>query len=142
MNVIRERIGMVIRPRRSAWFSAALRAGIPALWLAASIGLRAQTSPVYGMFDGQEFMQVGGFTSPYRAAYWTVWAQGYPPGELEDAQLLTQLGKAFEMSVDGKAGNATGGEDYMTAQQRETDHPVGTYTLEVTKQMGPRRPWL
>jgi len=97
-----------------------------------ALGVQAQASPAYGVFQGREFMQVGDFvftTMPSRPAYWECWAHGLPADGITEATVTTPTGSTVEMQVDASAGSAVGGEDFMNASQRAAEFPDGIYAM-------------
>lgn len=110
-----------------------MTAALPAL------AVPAQASPIYGVFQGHEFMQVGDFvftTTPSRPAFWECWARNLPADGVAKATVTTPTGSTVEMQVDASAGSALGGQDFLNASQRAAEFPDGTYAMEFTRTDG------
>lgn len=97
---------------------------------------KAQSVPVYGIFQGQQFMQVADSVMtaiPARPAYWECWVHGFSPTQLRAAQVSTPLGGKFNLSIDTTKENASVAKDYQSAAARLAVFPSGAYALQVTR---------
>ncbi len=91
----------------------------------------SQTTLVYGIFQGQDFMQAGTFQIPSRPAYWECWSRGFGPEDLSDAVVTTPKPETLSLDLDDEGAYLS--EDFASAAQRTLQFPSGSYSLKLTK---------
>jgi len=111
-------------PRRWAWTAAG------GFWLACVASLSGQSSQVYGIFQGQEFMQAGPLLVPMIPAYWECWARGFSAGALAGAGVTTPLGEAVPVTPDSEGAYTL--QAFLSTAAQTVRFPVGSYSLRVT----------
>lgn len=106
--------------------------------LAASISatFNCLAQPIYGLFLGREYYQIGTFSmpSPERVAYWEAWVQGTDPHLIEQVQVRPPTGAPVSLPRAGTGAYLT--RDFASEVARGAAFPDGDYQLSLTRTDG------
>src|SRR5579864_681690 len=120
-------VGVKLKSRWRRWAAAAHLV----LGMSGMVGPTLVGAPVYGIFQGQQFLQAGDIViTQTRSAYWECWA--HEVSSVRAIKVSSPLGNTISLSLDTAKENALLTRNYPSDEARAAVFPSGSYTLQLT----------